>query len=222
MEVSVRSRTLPPDSVVPREGYGELMSDAFHERYETGRDSWTAEEAMTTPVRVLKAELPAGHVLDVGAGKGRDVECLLAAGYRVTGLDLHEPVEWSALRSAWADRVTLARSSLLAWTGTPVDAVLDNGCFHHQHPDDYATYLAKVHACLAPGGVLVISVFTPYRKERRHGYYTQIDAGRLNRYFTQRELATMLAKSGFLWQRGERIFRPSCHRFYLVGVARRA
>ncbi len=218
----MRSRTLPPDSIVPRDGYGKLMSDAFHERYETGRDSWTAELAMTEPVRRLRDEVPAGrHVLDVGAGKGRDVEVLLAAGYRVTGLDLHEPAEWSVLRTAYPE-VALVRSSLLEWPCAPVDAVLDNGCFHHQHPDDYAAYLARIHACLVPGGALVISVFTPYRKERRHGYFTQIDAGRLNRYFTQRELAGKLAKAGFLWQRGERIFRPSCHRFYLVGVARRA
>jgi cyclopropane fatty-acyl-phospholipid synthase-like methyltransferase len=123
----------------------------------------------------------------------------------------------------WGHQVRLERESLLSWTDVEIyDAVLDNGCFHHQHPDDYTAYLAAIHARLVPSGVLVASVFTPYRKQRRHGYYTTMDGGRLNRYFTEDELGAILATAGFIWQSSERIYRPSCHRFYLVGVARRS
>ena len=70
-----------------------------------------------------------------------------------------------------------------------------------------------MRALLRPTGIFVVSVFTPHRRQQARGYFTKIDGGRLNRYFTETELDGALRDAGLRWEAGERNFRPTCHGF---------
>jgi SAM-dependent methyltransferase len=222
----MRSKTFQADAAPPIDGYDMVLARAFTDRYIGNTDSWTREPAMGRPVQILLRHVGDGplDVLDIGTGKARDVATILGAGHRTTGIDLHEPAEWQPLRDRWGRRVTLERAAFPAWNAGErrFDAILDNGCFHHQHPDQYVPYLAGVRDLLRPLGVFVVSVFTPHRRAQPKGYYTKIDGGRLNRYFTETELVDVLRQAGLRWEAGERIYRANSHRFHLVGIARPA
>ena len=219
----MRSKTFQAEAAPPAAGYDIVLARAFSERYTSNTDR---EPAMGRPVQILLRHAARGalDVLDIGTGKARDIATLLMAGHRATGIDLHEPTDWTQLRERWGQRVALEKAAFPAWAddGRRFDAILDNGCFHHQHPDQYAAYLGGVRALLRPTGIFVVSVFTPHRRQQPRGYFTKIDGGRLNRYFTEGELDTALRDAGLRWEAGERIFRPTCHRFHLVTVARPA
>jgi len=222
----MRSKTFQAEAAPPAAGYDLVLSRAFADRYTSHADAWTREPAMGKPVQILLRHAARGalDVLDIGTGKARDVATLLMAGHHTTGIDLHEPADWASLRERWGQRVALEKAAFPTWDdrGRRFDAILDNGCFHHQHPDQYAAYLGGVRTLLKPTGVFVVSVFTPHRRAQARGYFTKIDGGRLNRYFTEGELDTTLRQAGLQWVAGERIYRANAHRFHLVTVARPA
>lgn len=220
----MRSKTFQADAAPPADGYDQILTRAFADRYVGNADNWSREPAMGRPVQILLRNTPRGtlDVLDIGTGKARDVATLLMAGHHATGIDLHEHADWADLRERWGSRLTLEKANFPVWDdqGRKFDAILDNGCFHHQHPDQYQGYLESVRKLLKPGGVFVVAVFTPHRRAQPKGYFTKIDGGRLNRYFTEGELDAVLASAGLRWETGERIYRPNAHRFHLVTVAR--
>jgi SAM-dependent methyltransferase len=203
-------------------GYGAVLGRAFSRRYEQGRDSWTEEPAMRRVVDVLLAELPstASRVLDVGAGRGRDTEALLLAGHQVTAVDLVAFAEWEELAVRHGARLRVLSGDVRDLElGRDFDAVLDNGCLHHQHPHDYAAYLRILRGALRPGGVLVVSLFL-LPSDVAEGVLHVEDDGRLAREFTDREAVELLEANGFALTGALRIPRRT-GRAYLVVVARR-
>ena len=101
------------------------------------------------------------------------------------------------------------------------DGVLDSGCFHHQHPSEFAPYLGRVRELLKPGGAFALSVFTPADPNAGAGHTTTIDGGRLSRYFVAGELRQLLESCGFDWQYGVRAARTLFPSHYLMAVAKK-
>ncbi len=171
----------------------------YAERYGHGRDPWTREEAMRAAAPILAEHLagrPGAHVLDIGAGRGRDSQTLLECGFRVTGIDFVETAEWQALAERYGERIRFQATDFQAFAAdAPFDGILDNGCFHHQHPDDYAAYLAKIRSLLAADGVVTLSVFLCSDPT---GSLQLAPDGGLYRYFTPRELTALCASSGLV------------------------
>ncbi|EEH25624.1 1,6-didemethyltoxoflavin N1-methyltransferase, partial [Burkholderia pseudomallei] len=149
-------RTIAPVDAplaAPHEYAAVLRSD-FVSSYHDGRDVWTDEAAMRPASAILHAHLgrPA-DVLDAGAGRGRDTAYFLEQGHRVTAVDLVEPPEWAQLAQRWGERVHFVARPVSELDGEArFDGALDNGCLHHQHPDAYGAYLARIHALLRPDG----------------------------------------------------------------------
>jgi SAM-dependent methyltransferase len=202
--------------------YRQVLDTAFAARYRHGRDSWTEEPAMR---RVLDAVLPDlvadSHVLDVGAGRGRDTVALLAAGHRVTAVDLVAVPEWDAIVRHWGERVRFHAGNVVDLdVHGEFDAVLDNGCLHHQHPDDYDRYLATLRRALRPGGLLAVSFFV-LTADARTGVLHVEEDGRLAYEFTVPEAVTLIATAGFRVVGQRRVPRSRPDRAYLVVVARR-
>lgn len=180
------------------DGYVQLMGREFQRRYDVGRDVWTGEPAMAHLVPLLKDRLaPHSLVLDVGAGRGRDAEVLLALGHRVVAVDLVELPEWREITARWGDRVAYHVGDI---TDVPLapgfHAVVDNGVLHHQQPDAYGRYLGRLRDLLAPGGLLAISLFTDV-EQGEAGELHRDDSGRLSRSFTDAEADALLSGSGF-------------------------
>lgn len=204
--------------------YADLLRSDFKDHYVGGRDVWTAEQAMReAPLLLLEAlagRAAAAHVLDVGAGRGRDAALLAAAGCRVTGIDLVESTEWAALSARTDGRVRFDTCSLADLPGEAVyDAVLDNGCLHHQHPDDYSPYLDRVRELLLPGGLFTVSVFASADGPGR--LYAN-SAQRLYREFTEEELTGLVMAHGFELVDARSVPRGTADLHYLVGTYRAA
>src|SRR3954466_11508537 len=84
--------------------YEAVIDQCFQEHYENDEDFWTREAAMAAASDLLHAELadtPGRHILDIGAGGGRDALKFLQAGHRVTAVDLVTHPAWPAIRERW-------------------------------------------------------------------------------------------------------------------------
>jgi SAM-dependent methyltransferase len=215
---------MQPKPVSDDTPYPDLLLRSFRGRYEAERDSWTTESAMRKATDILLDAMTSDrhHVLDVGAGRGRDLVAFLAAGHRATGIDIVAPDNWPEIRGAWGAEVTLVETSLVGFEPAhPFTAALDNGCFHHQHPGDYAAYLARLREVLVPGSPVVVSVFTP-DLESESGALHVLNDGRFNAELSEAELRAHLHAAGFEWIRSVRVPRPSLEMFYLVALVRRS
>lgn len=167
--------------------YRNVLNTSFVHRYGNGEDEWSWDIGMAKAARVFLEHLGDRSdqlILDVGVGRGRDASELIQAGHRVTGLDIVENSSWPLLRKRWGERLELVPCALQDWQPTLLrqfDAALDNGCFHHQHPDEWQSYLGDMRRHVRPGGLIAINVFgvdasnlTPGWREmdnRRQGYF---------------------------------------------------
>ncbi|MEV5374613.1 class I SAM-dependent methyltransferase [Streptomyces nondiastaticus] len=202
--------------------YREVLREAFVRRYEDGADSWSEEPAMRELVPLLCGELAAGSsVIDIGAGRGRDAELLLAAGHRVTAVDLVRLPDWDALARRYGAAVSFEAGDFADMAaGRTYDAAVDNGVLHHQDPADYARYLANVRRRLRPGGLLAVSLFTT-AEELAEGVLNRAEDGRLSRWFTEREARELLAGAGFSVIAVRTVRRELPGLAYLLVLARR-
>ncbi|MFG2352750.1 SAM-dependent methyltransferase [Streptomyces sp. NPDC048521] len=210
-----------PAPPLDESAYADVLRSDFQDHYVNGRDVWTAEDAMREAPRLLLRALgdrPGAHVLDIGTGHGRDAAILSDAGCRVTGIDLVESPEWAALTARSDGRARFAVCSLSDLDGTAVhDAVLDNGCLHHQHPDGYGRYLGRIRELLRPGGLFTVSVF---RSADGPGRLFANGARRLYREFTEEELTELVTAHGFTPVEVRLVPRGTAGLHYLVGTYR--
>ncbi len=173
--------------------YVGILRDAFRKHYVESSDVWTDDLAMRVlpPIVQGRLKLPREtRVLDVGCGAGRDVAYFAEVFDTVVGLDIHPHPGWEDVRRA-APNVRFVCEGLLEHDGA-YDLVVDNGCFHHQHPDHARPYLERVARLAAGGGFYVLSTF------KNDALASRVDAnGRLHRYFSDAELHGALEAPGF-------------------------
>ncbi|MFH8787511.1 class I SAM-dependent methyltransferase [Streptomyces roseoverticillatus] len=202
--------------------YREVLREAFVRRYEEGADSWSEEPAMRELVPLLCTELAAGSsVLDIGAGRGRDAELLLAAGHRVTAVDLVRLPEWQDMARRYGAAASFEVGDFVDMAGgRTYDAAVDNGVLHHQDPAGYAQYLANVRRRLRPGGLLAVSLFTT-AEGLAEGVLNRAEDGRLSRWFSEREATELLAGAGFTVTAVRTVRRELPGLAYLLVLARR-
>ena len=202
-------------------GYDEVVRRDYERHYAAGRDVWTDDDharmAVSTMIAMLAGSEPR-HVLDIGAGRGRDVVPLLDAGHDVTAIDPVPAPEWAALEPPTPRTAAFAACTLADLPAdVAYDAALDVGCFHHQHPEDYHHYLNDVRARLRAGGLFVLLTFGT---EDAAGRMYQNDGGRLYREFTAAELTQVVVEAGFEAVEMSRHPRRDSGQF-LVGTFRR-
>lgn len=170
------------------------------EVYSEVRDSWTDTDAQRYAAKLMLGTLePGSRILDIGTGRGRDVELLARAGHEAVGLDLTPLDDWVKIRDAH-EKASFEVCGFMEYEpGTAFDAVLDSGCFHHQHPDDVDAYLAKVGEVLAPGGDLWLNVF---RRRSEECAFTEEPEGPWNdgryiRTYVESTIGQLLSRHDF-------------------------
>ncbi|KMJ43979.1 methyltransferase type 12 [Xenorhabdus khoisanae] len=215
-------RTIAPVDVLntaPRD-YEKVLRSDFVTSYNEGRDVWTEEAAMQQASVILHTHLARpSDVLDAGAGRGRDTQFLLSQGHSVTAVDLVELPEWTQLIQRWGNQVQFRITPVTEFDGENLfDGVIDNGCLHHQHPDEYAVYLRRIHELLRPSGLFTISVFESKEPGRLYANKTQ----RLYREFTDSELTELLHVAHFTFVSLHRVPRPTTGLNYLVMTVRKS
>lgn len=173
----------------------------YREAYASGLHGWPTTGA-TPQVAALLRRLGPGRgrrALDLGCGEGRHTILLARAGWAATALD-PEPRALAAARAACrAEGVEAAFRSgdALALRGR-WELVLDYGVFHHVLKRDWPRYRRSVAGALAPGGHLLLSVFS--RKFRHHAGERRtrnwlVHRNHYDRFFSLRELQAALAES---------------------------
>ncbi|RDH43940.1 class I SAM-dependent methyltransferase [Zooshikella ganghwensis] len=189
--------------------YEKTLHASFEQHYKEGRDGWSgAEASRKTTVKLLDMLSPASSVLDIGCGKGFESRVIAEKGHQVLGIDLidsfEQPTDQSLNLSFQVgnfldDKLKLGK----------FDAILDNGCFHHQHPSLYLPYLHKVLECLNNGGLFAISIFATEDELQKKGDLHVHKDGRLGKEFGEHEIAELFSKVGFKSVYKERYIRDN-------------
>jgi SAM-dependent methyltransferase len=157
--------------------------------------AWQRRASRGRPPLDAIAALAPGRGLDVGCGRGDLAAGLVAAGWRMTG------VEPSAAACAVArERGVDAREGVLGTVGLEREAY-DAAIFQQslEHTDDPVGDLRRTFAALRPGGTIAISVphFGGWQARRFAGRWYHLDLPRHRVHFTAPALARTLGEAGF-------------------------
>lgn len=127
---------------------------------------WARAAAPFVLARLRAAGIADGLVVDLGCGSGIWAAELLAAGYEVLGVDASAAMLALARRRAPAAR--LAHGSLHERALPACAAVTAIGeAVNYGGPPSLEPLLRRVHAALAPGGLLVFDAAAPGREPQR-------------------------------------------------------
>jgi SAM-dependent methyltransferase len=129
------------------------------------------------PVRAFLPAMP-GHVLDVGAGTGRDAEWFAGQGHHVIAA---EPV--AAFRAVGQGRqgVTWCDDSLpglkgLCRSGRVFDLITANGVLHHLAPDQRLQAMTTLCSLMKPDSRMILSLRHGPTPADRPGFPVNTDA----------------------------------------------
>ena len=181
--------------------HDEALSKAFDRQAPLFERSPVQTDAAALARLVAFAGLPAGaHVLDAGCGPGLVAEVFLAAGCRVTGVDLSaEMVARARARCArFGDRASFAQRRL---DELPAEATFDAAVSRLvlHHVQDPRGFLAAQAARVRPGGVVVASDHVADPDPARAAWHGRIELDRDGthvRNLTSGALVDLLAGAG--------------------------
>jgi SAM-dependent methyltransferase len=106
---------------------------------------------------------PPAHVLDVGAGTGRDAAGFAALGYRVTAVEPTAELRRHAVALHRSPRITwlddgLPDLSVLAGSGETFDVVMLTAVWMHLDADERRRGMTRIAALLRAGGLMALSL----------------------------------------------------------------
>jgi SAM-dependent methyltransferase len=181
--------------------HDEALSRAFDRQAPYFERSPVQADAAALQRLVAFAALPRGaHVLDAGCGPGLVAEAFLAAGHRVTGVDLSaEMVARARARCGrFGERASFAQARLDGLPPGPTfDAAVSRFVLHHVR--DPLAFLAAEVARVRPGGVVVASDHVGDAEPARAAWHARIEVDRdvtHVRNLTSGELVDLLARAG--------------------------
>ena len=155
--------------------------------------------AAAQPVGMLRRAglAPGGRVLDVGAGRGRLVAALVAAGYEASGI---EPSARSAGLAA-AKGLPVARAGIESLPSGKHGSELDAVVLWHvlEHLDAPLDALRQISSRLRPGGLLLVGVPNVASLQAaiaREGWL-HLDVPRHRAHHTPLGLRLLLRRAGF-------------------------
>lgn len=179
------------------------MKRFYRKAYETGEHGWPTEGPTDQVVEYFdraRRSFPGGLVLDIGCGEGRHAIAFAERGHPVVALD-NEPLALGRAQG-FADRAA-ARSPIhwlvadafdMPFPSDTFPIAVDYGLFHHVKVPDQARYIAGIRRVLAPGGCLLLTVFsTNFRhypgEVRRRNWVVHRD--HYDRFFTQNDVVRL-------------------------------
>jgi cyclopropane fatty-acyl-phospholipid synthase-like methyltransferase len=205
--------------------YQQKMTDSFRWRYESHQDSWSGDPGLIASAVKLNQYLSGenAQVLDIGIGTGKPAIEMLKQNHQVTGIDLFTNDDWPKLKQQWDSQIALEQTDFNQWDhrADHFDAVLDNGCMHHQHPTLYSAYLNKIHKLMKFDSYLALNVYAEMDQSKAQGQIKYTDNERICKYFTRSEISVLLRTKGFRILETELIYRHNVDEYYLLIIAQK-
>lgn len=202
--------------------YLRQMTGVFADHYLKSKDVWSEDLGLRRTTELLLKMLSGrSRILDIGCGNGTDVRRILHAGHVVHGIDLVAHSRWVDIAAEFQKRVSFSVCGFQTFREEErFDAILDNGCFHHQTPEDQLLYLRKIAQLLLHGGIFAINVYTP-RDAGRPGVLEKMADGRWARAYNLDQLEAAMALGDLRVLFFERV-RSSVHGgSYLIALCRK-
>lgn len=157
---------MPSRSVSGTEGYA-AEADALARQYE----SMTFAEAHAPYLHLIPSS--PSHVLDIGAGTGRDAAALAEMGHDVVAAEPTAEMRAHAMRLHPSPRIEWLDDSLpdlpmLSARGATFDLVMMTAVWMHLDDDQRCRAMPNVARLVRPGGTLIMSLrYGPVPKGRR-------------------------------------------------------
>lgn len=192
--------------------YQQTLKSAFDRHYITGTDVWSADQEMRCFPPLIQGALKLGPdavTLDIGCGTGADTSYFSSIYQLAIGIDIVEHANWKRILQKFPNVQFIATTFQDFHPNLRFDLILDNGCFHHQHPEVRVAFLDKTKSLLRPGGHFALSTF---KCDTIDEFWD--DHGRLHKYFKDRELHDLLTSAGFAIVEEMNIFRRRTNNYY--------
>jgi SAM-dependent methyltransferase len=152
--------------------YGDALAPYYDQMYDPG-----GQDGRDAAAFVAALLPPGGRVLELGVGTGRIAVPLAAAGAAVTGVDASERMLAALADRDPAGRVKAVRADMTNYAdggGYDVVLVACNTLFMVPDPDRQVACLTAAARALAPGGRLVVEVYSPLRFVRGSAELVQV------------------------------------------------
>lgn len=133
-------------------------------------------------------------LLDIGCGGGRNIIPFLKKGVTCTGIDFSQSaisLAKTLMKQKELEAEFIVGNFLNAPLAKRYEIILDLGCLHHIHREDWANYVKKIHSLLEPDGVLYVHALSNSSKNIRgktddQNFY--FEDGHYTHFFTKDEL----------------------------------
>lgn len=200
--------------------YHETLKSAFAKHYQEQSDVWSAELAMRIFPSIIVGSIkgqpfPLKKVLDIGCGAGDDCQYVSKISEQIVGIDLYQHPNWETVQAENPNIQFIHTDFATFDTELKFDLILDNGCFHHQHPNYQLKYLNKVCNLLNEDGYFGLSTFKNDNKSELWD-----SNGRLHKYFSDEELLHLMNCAGFSMFKTVTIYRIQTKDYYRFSVFR--
>ena len=169
--------------------------------YDTIAADYTSKTDLYAPLpereKFLSLLLPAGSILDVGCGPGRDSAFFVSCGFSVVGVDLSE--ELLSIAKKRVPTATFKKQDLrkLSFPKETFHGIWANASLLHIKRSEVTGVLQRFYEVLKPDGILFILI----KEGKGEGYKRYKLAQSKPRYFTyfeRSELHDLLAGAGFM------------------------
>lgn len=173
--------------------YIKNLKEIFNNRYDSQSTPWSHDESLDyaslLAFNKLKNTLKNKkiYILDIGCGNGRHSKYFDNLNY--TGIDLVYNDNWNILKNN--TKINFIETPFLEFNDKDnhkYDLILDNGCFHHQIPLDFSSYLKKVRNLMNNSH----SIYSLVVWNEQFCEYNVDYEGRYHHFFSSQEISSLL------------------------------
>lgn len=145
-------------------------------------------------LEVFNELLPTGHVLEIGAGGGRDAQELIAAGYEYTGVDISQPMLEQAQKKNPGGRFIVQNMYDLTFEHS-FDGFWCAATLLHLPKSRLPLALRKIHHAIRSGGIGLITIKEGSGESMKN--YRDTNLQRLFSYYQRDEFQKILKDNNY-------------------------
>ncbi|MCA9390165.1 class I SAM-dependent methyltransferase [candidate division WWE3 bacterium] len=136
----------------------KITIDAYNKSAKDWAASHAAQGFWQDEMGIFHTLLPAGKILEIGCGGGRDAQELIALGYEYVGTDPAENFITVAQEKNPSGIFEVKSASELDYPAESFDGFWASAVLLHIPKDEISTVLESLHSLLKPGGVGFIAI----------------------------------------------------------------